>query len=288
MSERRSAEAIRTEEWVTLYRKRNPEADRWAVGYGPIHHALETQARVFSMAELLAAREVKGDGVPLFDLLRAADRVASAAMWLVAHETYAQNVYLDGRDLAPDDFKPRPEGHTGGALNMVPAYTGYMAVDAITGRTRSWIMGQGHCVAAIDSANVLLDNMTEAHAERYSVTDEGLTRYVRDFYSYRLREDGTQDSPLGSHVNAHTAGGLAEGGVPGVHRAAVRPHAAPRRAAGGVSQRWGVRGATRQRLGAPLVATRRLRSGDPDHDQQRPPHRPEDDDVSAGRLRLAC
>lgn len=215
MSERRSAKAIRTKEWVTLYRKRNPEADRWAVGYGTIHHTLETQARVFSMAELLAAREVKGDGVSLFDLLCAADRVASAAMWLVAHETYAQNVYLDGRDLAPDDFKPRPEGHTGGALNMVPAYTGYMAVNAITGHTRSWIMGQGHCVAAIDSANVLLDNMTEAHAERYSVTDEGLTRYVRDFYSYRLREDGTQDSPLGSHVNAHTAGGLAEGGYLG-------------------------------------------------------------------------
>jgi len=215
MSQRESAKAIRTEEWVTLYRKRNPEADRWAVGYGTIHHTLETQARVFSMAELLAAREVKGDGVPLFGLLCAADRVASAAMWLVAHETYAQNVYLDGRDLAPDDFKPHPEGHTGGALNMVPAYTGYMAVNAITGRTRSWIMGQGHCVAAIDSANVLLDNMTEAHAERYSVTDEGLTRYVRDFYSYRLREDGTQDSPLGSHVNAHTAGGLAEGGYLG-------------------------------------------------------------------------
>ena len=136
-------------------------------------------------------------------------------MWLVAHETYAQNVYLGGRDLEPDDFKPRPDGHTGGALNMVPAYTGYMAVNALTGLTRSWIMGQGHCVAAIDSVNLLLDNMTEAHAERYSVTDEGLTRYVRDFYSYRLREDGSQDSPLGSHVNANTAGGLAEGGYLG-------------------------------------------------------------------------
>ncbi len=188
MPQSESAEAIRMEERAALYRKRNPDADRWAVGYGSIHHTLETQARVFAMAELLAAREVKGDGVALFDLLYAADRVASGAMWLVAHETYAQNVYLGGRDLEPDDFKPRPDGHTGGALNMVPAYTGYMAVNALTGLTRSWIMGQGHCVAAIDSVNLLLDNMTEAHAERYSVTDEGLTRYVRDFYSYRLRE----------------------------------------------------------------------------------------------------
>ena len=215
MTQSERAEAVRTEEWVSLYRRKNPAADRWAVGYGPIHHTVETQARVFAMAELLAARGVQGDGVPLFEMLYAADRVASAGMWLVVHETYARNVYQDGRNLAPEDFKPQPEGHTGGALNMVPAYTGYMVVNAITGHTRSWIMGQGHCVAAIDSVNLVLDNVTEAHAERYSITDEGLSRYVRDFYSYRLRSDGKQDSPLGSHVNVHTAGGLAEGGYLG-------------------------------------------------------------------------
>ena len=210
-----STRAIRMAQWAGIYRKKNPAADRWAAGYGSIQHTMETQARVFAVAELLSARQLQGDGIPLFDVLYAADRVASAAMWLVAHETYAQNVYLDGRDLAPEDFKPRPEGHTGGALNMVPAYVGYMAINAITGITRSWIMGQGHCVAAIDSVNLLLNNMTPAHAERYSVTDEGFTRYVRDFYSYRLREDGKQDSPLGSHVNAHTAGGMAEAGYLG-------------------------------------------------------------------------
>jgi phosphoketolase len=215
MPQSEKAEAIRREEWVALYRKRNPAADRWAVGYGAIRHTVETQARVFAMADLLAARGVRGDGVPLFEVLYAADRVASAGMWLVAHETYAHNVYLDGRDLTSEDFKARPEGHTGGALNMVPAYTGYMAINAITGHTRSWIMGQGHCVAAVDSVNLLLDNLTDAHAERYSISDEGLTRYVRDFYSYRLRSDGRQDSPLGSHVNANTAGGLAEGGYLG-------------------------------------------------------------------------
>ena len=206
---------IRTEEWVNLYRKSNPAADRWAAGYGPIEHTVETQARVFAMAELLAARGVWGDGVPLFEVLYAADRVASAAMWIAVHETYARSVYLDGRDLAFDDFKPSPEGHTGGVLNMVPAYTGYMAINAVTGFTRSWIMGQGHCVAAIDTVNLLLDNMIAAHAERYTLTDEGLTRYVRDFYSYRLGDNGKQDSPLGSHVNAHTAGGMAEGGYLG-------------------------------------------------------------------------
>lgn len=211
----KDTKAIRMEEWVELYKSKNQAADRWAFGYGVIDHSIETQARVFAMTELLSARGVVGDGVPLFDLLMAADRVSSAAMWLVVHETYAQKVYLDLRDLNPEDFKPHPEGHTGGSLNMVPAYVGYVTINAITGHTRSWIMGQGHCVSAIDSVNLLVNNMTTAHAERYSLTDEGLTRYVRDFYSYKLNEDGAQDSPLGSHVNAHTAGGLAEGGYLG-------------------------------------------------------------------------
>jgi len=215
MSSNPNAEITRMEADVARYRGQNPAAERWSAGYGAIQHTLETQARVFAMAEQLAAQGIEGDGVPLFDLLHAADRVANAGLWLVVHETYARNVYLDGRPLAADDFKPRPEGHTGGSLNMVPAYAGYMAINALTGLTRAWIMGQGHCVAAIDSLNLLLNNMTTAHAERYALTEEALTRYVRDFYSYRLRADGKPDSPLGSHVNAHTAGGLAEGGYLG-------------------------------------------------------------------------
>ncbi len=188
---------------------------QWVAGYGPIRHTPVTQKRVRDLTKRLAARGIRGDRVPLYDLLHAADRVASAAMWLVVHQTYAQNVSLDGRPLKPEEFNAAPEGHTGGALNMVPAYVGYLAVNALTGVTRGWLMGQGHCVAAVDSVNLLVGNMTPAHAERYDLSDAGLTRYVRDFYSYRLRPDGTQDSPLGSHVNVHTAGGLAEGGYLG-------------------------------------------------------------------------
>lgn len=204
---------VRLGDWVQRYRRRNPAADRWAAGYGRIQHEPLTQARVFAMAEVL--RESAGEESRTFDILHAADRIASAAMWLVVHQTYARNIYLDGRPLAQDDFKRRPEGHTGGALNMVPAYVGYLAANAVAGVTRSWVMGQGHTVSGIDSANLIVDNMTEAHAERYSLTDEGLTRFVRDFYAYRLKADGTQDSPLGSHVNVHTAGGLVEGGYLG-------------------------------------------------------------------------
>jgi phosphoketolase len=215
MSHQDTGETILSEEEVALYRKKNPGADRWATGYGVIRHSVETQARLFTMAERLAARSVRKEGLPIFDLLYSADRVASSAMWVVVHETYARNVHLDGRELSSEDFKPNPDGHTGGSLNMVPAYTGYMIINAITGRTRSWVMGQGHCAAAIDTINLLLDNMTPAHAERYSLTDEGLTRYVRDFYSYKLGTDGNQESPLGSHVNVYTAGGIVEGGYLG-------------------------------------------------------------------------
>ncbi len=208
-------ETAGTAERAAQYRQENQHFARWAEGRGVITHCDETQVRIYGLMRFLEHQGVSGDAVPFYDLLMALDRLASAALWLVVHQTYARNVYLDGRALDTEDFKLRPEGHTGGALNMVPAYAAYLAANVVTGRTRGWLMGQGHCVAAVDSLNLLVANMTHAHAERYAVTDDGLTRYVRDFYSYRLREDGRQDSPLGSHVNAHTAGGLAEGGYLG-------------------------------------------------------------------------
>jgi phosphoketolase len=200
---------------VQRYRARHPEADAWAAGYGPIEHNVETQDRVFALAAERGAEGTTGDGVPIFELLSSLDLLTSAAMWLVVHETYAARVHLDGRDLRPEDFKVKPEGHTGGALNMVPAYAGYLAANALSGVTRSWIMGQGHCVAAVDSTNLLVGNLSDAHAARYSVSDDGLTRYVGDYYGYHLGDDGRPSSPLGSHVNAHTAGGLVEGGYLG-------------------------------------------------------------------------
>jgi len=134
----------------------------WAKGYGPIRHTPSTRRRIEALVEELGRSEVQGDGVAVYEALLAADRIASAAMWLVVHETYARSVYTDGRPLGPEDFKPDPEGHTGGALNMVPGYVGYLTVNALTGNTRAWIMGQGHCVAAVDSVNLLLGNLTPA------------------------------------------------------------------------------------------------------------------------------
>ncbi len=191
------------------------KVQNWQTGYGVIEHTAETLAR---WEQLLVTRphlRQPADGASLEEVLWALDRLTCAGLWLVVHETYARHVYLDGRELQREDFKPKPEGHTGGALNMVPAYAGYLAANAISGLTRAWLMGQGHCVAAIDSLNLLVGNTTAAHAARYDVSDAGLTRYVRDFYSYALNAEGRQDSPLGSHVNANTAGGISEGGYLG-------------------------------------------------------------------------
>ncbi len=187
--------------------------EHWANGYGVIRHTQETEQWVQKTLHLLQARGAKTE--PLLDLLIAADKLANAAMWLVVHMTYAKQVNIDGKPLAQEDFKDNPQGHTGGSLNMVPAYVGYMLANAFSGVTRAWLMGQGHAVAAIDSVNLLLNNMRPEHAERYDFSEAGLTRLVQDFYSYKLNEQGHQDSPLGSHVNVNTAGGILEGGYLG-------------------------------------------------------------------------
>lgn len=184
--------------------KQNDLTD-WRSGNGVIRHRAETVKR-------LEALPMGEHAHPLFS---AADRLTNAAMWLAVHQTYARTVYLDGRALKPEDFKSDPQGHLGGALNMVPAYVGFLLANALSGVTRAWVMEQGHAVAAIDSVNLLVGNLSEAHAARYGVNDTGLTRFAQDFYSYALNNAGKPDSPLGSHVNPNTAGGVLEGGYLG-------------------------------------------------------------------------
>ncbi|WP_363800803.1 xylulose 5-phosphate 3-epimerase [Lysobacter firmicutimachus] len=200
---------------AAAYRRNDPAFAAWAAGYGVIVHDPLTQVRIHALVESLRAQGTLADAESGYRILAAADRLASAAIWLVVHMTYAARVRLDGSDLAGAEFKPSPEGHTGGSLNMVPAYVAYLALDALTGHTRAWMMGQGHCVAAIDAVNLIVGNMSAEHAERYRWDEAGLTRFVGDFYSYRIRPDGHPQSPLGSHVNAFTAGSLQEGGYLG-------------------------------------------------------------------------
>lgn len=188
---------------------------KWQQGYGPIQHSEETSQSIAQMAQRLVDSGAQPSLDAVYDKLIALDRLTAAAMWVVVHMTYANRVHLDGTALEAQDFKAQPEGHTGGALNMVPAYAAYMTLNALTGETRGWLMGQGHSVAAVDAINVLLNNLHPEQEAAYGAGESGLTQLVQDFYSYAQAADGSAAAPLGSHVNPHTAGGIIEGGYLG-------------------------------------------------------------------------
>jgi len=198
-----------------LYRDAYPIFENWAKGYGVIQHDDLTQVRVFDLCQQLVCEKRFSQLDDALKIFIAADHLTSAAMWLVVHMTYSNRVSLSGVALDAVDFKTNPQGHTGGSLNMVPAYVGYMTANRLAGITRSWLMGQGHCVAAIDAVNVLLQNLYQEQAEHYPRNDDGLSQLARDFYSYAITAEGRPGVPLGSHVNPHTAGGLIEGGYLG-------------------------------------------------------------------------
>jgi phosphoketolase len=184
--------------------------ERWRNGYGLIAHSDETIERV----RALASSSDLGEET-LYRVLIAADRLASAAMWTVVHMTYARRVDLSGAPLPADAFKTTPEGHTGGSLNMVPAFVGYLTANVLSAKTRAWVMGQGHSVAAIEAVNALTDDVSPAQQGRYNRSEDGLSRLVADFYSYAIAADGAAAVPLGSHAGPHTAGAISEGGYLG-------------------------------------------------------------------------
>ncbi|ANY14926.1 xylulose 5-phosphate 3-epimerase [Bordetella pseudohinzii] len=184
------------------------QREQWQAGHGPIQHHADTVARMEALAAGLAADDP-------YALLAAADRLCCAAMSVVAHMTYARRIDLDGAPLAAEDFKPNPEGHTGGSLNMVPAFVGYLLANALSGKTRGWLMGQGHCVAAIEAVNALTGDVSPAQRGRYDRSAEGLARLLNDFYSYAIDAQGLPAVPLGSHAGPNTAGAVSEGGYLG-------------------------------------------------------------------------
>lgn len=92
----------RARSWVEAYKRSNPEARRWASGSGRIRHSVETQERVFRMAEQLRHRRAWPADKPVFRVLEAlADfaegetdaahehvrPVIAAAAGIVAHRT---------------------------------------------------------------------------------------------------------------------------------------------------------------------------------------------------------
>ncbi|MEB2318375.1 MAG: xylulose 5-phosphate 3-epimerase [Pseudomonadota bacterium] len=187
----------------------------WRRGHGPIVHRDDTVAGVRALLARLVADGRLASVAEGESLLAAADRLACAAMNVVAHMTYARRIDLSGAPLAATDFKPVPEGHTGGSLNMVPAFVGYLLANALTGTTRGWLMGQGHCVAAIEAVNALTGDLSASQRGRYDRSEAGLARLLGDFYSYAIDARGHPAVPVGSHAGPHTAGAVSEGGYLG-------------------------------------------------------------------------
>jgi phosphoketolase len=184
-------------------------------GHGRIVHRDETVQRIETLVARLLVEGRVADESTAYTLLAAADRLSCVAMNVVAHMTYARRIDLSGAPLVAEDFKPAPEGHTGGSLNMVQAFVGYLLANALTGSTRCWIMGQGHCVAAIEAVNALTGDVSPAQRGRYDRSEEGLSRLCADFYSYAIDAQGLPAVPLGSHAGANTAGAVSEGGYLG-------------------------------------------------------------------------
>ncbi|MDO9247278.1 MAG: xylulose 5-phosphate 3-epimerase [Phenylobacterium sp.] len=190
-------------------------AERWKDGYGLLERQPDTVAKVEALVERLVRRGGWPDTESIYRVLAAADRLTRAAMWLIVHMSYARKVDLSGAALPAQSFKSDPEGHTGGSLNMAPAFAGYLAANVLSGVTRAWVMGQGHCVAAIEAINVLTGDVSPAQRQRYDRTEAGLSQLVSDFYGYGIRADGTPAAPLGSHAGPQTAGAVSEGGYLG-------------------------------------------------------------------------
>ncbi|ARP76956.1 xylulose 5-phosphate 3-epimerase [Bordetella genomosp. 6] len=191
------------------------QREHWQSGYGPVRHRVDTVERVDALVRRLAASGRVAGPDSAYAMLAAADRLSCMAMSVVAHMTYARRIDLAGAPLAAADFKPDPQGHTGGALNMVPAFVAYLLANALTGRTRGWLMGQGHCVAAIEAVNALTGDVSAAQRGRYDRTEAGLARLLTDFYSYAIDAAGLPAVPLGSHAGPSTAGAVFEGGYLG-------------------------------------------------------------------------
>ncbi len=67
-----------TEHWVQRYRADHPAAAEWARGSSKVRHSVETQDRVFRMAEQIRANRTTPDVGRLFSMLKAVDAVVDA------------------------------------------------------------------------------------------------------------------------------------------------------------------------------------------------------------------
>ena len=187
------------------YRDGDPDFVAWARGYGVITHDDATQVGAYELAELLISRGQEAGLQWVLKRLQAADHVASAAMLLVVHLTYARSVDLTRGPLQAIDFKPSHEGC--GSLNMLHAYVGYLLANVLTGTTRSWSMGRGHCAAAIEAVNVLVGNLSPTEQGRYDPQPRALRALRGISIPSQLPQTVVLRCPLAA-MSPNAAGGI--------------------------------------------------------------------------------
>jgi phosphoketolase len=188
---------LRLNERAAAFRLHSPSFAAWAAGYGTILHGDRTQVRVHEMAHVLVEQGAQGQPDEVFELLAAADRIASAAIWLILQMTLAGRSSLENSEM--DQFD-RAEGRQfpGDYLHLALAYTGYLAANALTGQTRSWVMAQAHCAPAIEVVNLLAGNLNESQQKLYSLDDSGLNRFAEDFFPIRTAAPHEKSGPRNS------------------------------------------------------------------------------------------
>jgi hypothetical protein len=97
-----------TRRWVHEFRGRDRYADRWALGNAGVRHTVETQDRVFRMAQLMRPHSVQDPDASVFEALASGDRTLA-----------------DIQEFGD----PRPAA----------AYTGFVVLNVLSGRRRSWL-----------------------------------------------------------------------------------------------------------------------------------------------------
>ena len=180
--------------------------DLWRPGYGPLLRDRITVQRVDEMVSQLTRRRVWPDDESIYRVLAAADRLTSAAMWLVLHMVYARRVDVTGAPLGAQDFKHEPVGRIADALQIVPAFIGYLTANVLSGRTRSWVIDSECCVAAIEAVNTLTGDVSCGPMGRYNNTSADLSSLVADFSSCAFATDERPPTAVGGSAAADTAG----------------------------------------------------------------------------------
>jgi phosphoketolase len=169
----------------------------WRLGHGSSLRDRLTVHRVDEMASQLTARRAWPDTESVYRVLAAADRLTSAAVWLVLHMGFAHRVDATGAPLRAEDFRKTPAGPISASLGMVPAFVGHLTANVLSGKTRSWVMGQAHGLAAVAAVDVLSGCAAGGPNGRYDRTQAGFSNLVADFGSCAAGRDGRPPAARG-------------------------------------------------------------------------------------------